>query len=89
MEIDPKELVEKLGGDGKVATMTHEQRADALEDFQTQKLNAAVSETESQNIPPSRNWTISPTNANTAGAKASSLPTQLTATNLRNTAGQP
>jgi len=44
MEIDPKELIEKLGGKDKVAKMTHEQRADALEDFQTQKLNAAVSE---------------------------------------------
>jgi hypothetical protein len=51
MNLDPKELIEKLGGEAKVAALTHEQRADALEDFQTQKLNDAVSAKAKANFP--------------------------------------
>jgi hypothetical protein len=40
MEIDRQELIQSLGGEAAVAKMTHEQRADALEDFQIEKLDA-------------------------------------------------
>src|SRR5215813_7971906 len=42
MEIDRKELIQSLGGEAAVAGMTHEQRADALEEFQIGKLDAEM-----------------------------------------------
>jgi hypothetical protein len=42
MDVDRKELIDSLGGETAVAKMSHEQRADALEDFQIDKLNAEV-----------------------------------------------
>lgn len=42
MEFDANELIRELGGIEAVRQMDHEARADALEDFQTRILNAAV-----------------------------------------------
>lgn len=42
MDTDRKELIDSLGGAEAVAKMSHEQRADALEDFQMEKLDAEV-----------------------------------------------
>ena len=42
MEVDRKELVQSLGGEAAVAKMSHEARADALEEFQIAKLDAEV-----------------------------------------------
>jgi hypothetical protein len=42
MDVDRKALIGSLGGEQKVAAMSHEARADALEDFQTQTLDKAV-----------------------------------------------
>jgi hypothetical protein len=42
MEIDPKELIARLGGEAVVKNMGHEARADAFEDFLSSKLNAAI-----------------------------------------------
>lgn len=39
MTVNREEVIQSLGGEAAVATMTHEQRADALEDFQIEKLN--------------------------------------------------
>ena len=44
MKIDNEELIVSLGGAAAVAAMTHEQRADALEDFQISKLDARAAE---------------------------------------------
>ena len=42
MHVDRKALIDSLGGEHKFAGMSHEARADALEDFQTQALDKAV-----------------------------------------------
>jgi hypothetical protein len=42
MDIDRKELIASLGGEAAVRSMDHEARADALEDFLSSKLDAAV-----------------------------------------------
>jgi hypothetical protein len=42
MDIDRKSLVQSLGGEAAVAKMSHEARADALEEFQIAKLDAEV-----------------------------------------------
>jgi hypothetical protein len=42
MEIDRKELIASLGGEAAVKRMNHEARADALEDFLSARLDAAV-----------------------------------------------
>src|ERR1700719_121025 len=42
MEIDRKELIASLGGEAAVKSMDHEARADALEDFRSSKLDAAI-----------------------------------------------
>jgi len=42
MDLDPKAVIESLGGEGAVAAMSHEARADALEDYHIERLNAAV-----------------------------------------------
>ncbi len=42
MDTDRNELIQSLGGAEAVAKMSHEQRADALEDFQMEKLDAEV-----------------------------------------------
>ncbi|HWG05453.1 MAG TPA: hypothetical protein VG271_10605, partial [Beijerinckiaceae bacterium] len=42
MEIDREELLQSLGGEAAVAAMSHEARADALEEFQIAKLDADV-----------------------------------------------
>jgi hypothetical protein len=42
MEFDPNDVIRSLGGAEAVAQMDHEARADALEDYQTQRLNAAA-----------------------------------------------
>ena len=42
MDIDRKELIASLGGEAAVKSMGHEARADALEDFRSRKLAAAV-----------------------------------------------
>jgi hypothetical protein len=42
MEIDRKELIASLGGEAAVKSMDHEARADALEDFLSDRLDAAV-----------------------------------------------
>src|SRR5260370_13936643 len=44
MQIDRKELIASLGGEAAVKNMDHEARADALEDFQSNKLDAAIAE---------------------------------------------
>ncbi len=41
---EAKDLIYALGGAGKVANMTHEERADALEDFDIARLDAASAE---------------------------------------------
>jgi hypothetical protein len=40
MAVNREELIESLGGESAVAGMTHEQRADALEEFEMGRLNA-------------------------------------------------
>ena len=42
MNTDAKHVIDALGGAEAVAKMSHEQRADALEDFQMEKLDAEV-----------------------------------------------
>ena len=42
MGLDRDKLIEKLGGEAKVGAMDHEARADALEDFMSAELEAAV-----------------------------------------------
>ena len=42
LEIDRRSLITSLGGAAAVALMSHEARADALEDYMAQQLNAAV-----------------------------------------------
>jgi len=42
MDFEPNDLIQSLGGPEAVSRMDHEARADALEDYQTQLLNAAV-----------------------------------------------
>jgi hypothetical protein len=42
MEVNRDDLIQSLGGEATVAKMTHEQRADALEDFQIGKLDAEM-----------------------------------------------
>jgi len=42
MEVDRQELIQSLGGEAAVAKMTHEQRADALEEFQIGRLDAEM-----------------------------------------------
>jgi hypothetical protein len=42
MEIDRKELIARLGGEAAVKSMDHEARADALEDFLSDRLDAVV-----------------------------------------------
>ncbi|HEY4404704.1 MAG TPA: hypothetical protein VGN55_08610 [Xanthobacteraceae bacterium] len=42
MEIDRKELIASLGGEAAVKSMDHEARADAFEDFLSNKLDAAI-----------------------------------------------
>jgi hypothetical protein len=42
MEIDRNALIESMGGEAAVAKMDHEERADAIEDFMSEKLDAAI-----------------------------------------------
>ena len=42
MDVNREELVQSLGGEAAVARMTHEQRADALEEFQIGRLDAEM-----------------------------------------------
>ena len=43
MEIDRRDFIDSLGGDTAVSTMTSEAKADALEDYLMQQLNASLS----------------------------------------------
>lgn len=52
MDFDPKDVIQSLGGEDAVAAMSHEGRADALEDFQIARLNAAVAARESGKVFP-------------------------------------
>ena len=42
MPTDREALIQSLGGEAKVAAMSHEQRADALEEFEMAKLDAVM-----------------------------------------------
>ena len=42
MNVNPKEVIASLGGEAAVKKMDHEQRADGLEDYLTQRLNEQV-----------------------------------------------
>jgi len=42
MEIDRRSFIASLGGAAVVSRMSHEQRADALEDYSIRKLDEAV-----------------------------------------------
>ena len=44
MPTDREALIQSLGGEAKVAAMSHEQRADALEEFEMAKLDAVTEE---------------------------------------------
>jgi len=45
MDIDREDLITRLGGADAVARMDHEARADALEEYQSEQLEAAVAQT--------------------------------------------
>jgi hypothetical protein len=51
MDVDRRALFEKLGGEEKVARMSHEARADALEDFQTEALDKTVARKNADRYP--------------------------------------
>lgn len=42
MDIDRNALIQKIGGDTATAKMDHEERADAIEDFMSEQLDAAI-----------------------------------------------
>jgi hypothetical protein len=42
MDVDRKAFIESVGGEAQVARMSHEARADALEDFQTRQLDESI-----------------------------------------------
>jgi hypothetical protein len=51
MNVNPKEVIASLGGEAAVKTMDHETRADALEDYLTQRLNEQVEARKTKRYP--------------------------------------
>lgn len=51
MDVDRNALIESMGGEAAVAKMDHEARADAIEDFMTEKLNAEIMARQAKKYP--------------------------------------
>ncbi|MEA3028670.1 MAG: hypothetical protein QOF91_3955, partial [Alphaproteobacteria bacterium] len=51
MDLNPKDVIASLGGEAAVRNMDHEQRADGLEDYLTQRLNEQVQARKTKRYP--------------------------------------
>jgi hypothetical protein len=51
MDLNPKDVIASLGGEAAVRKMDHEQRADGLEDYLTQRLNEQVQARKTKRYP--------------------------------------